>query len=171
MLTTLDCKEQGIQPGPKGAQGLDAAGYESDGGEEAETRGHVPKDERVKPYYFQYSKSPMGSGEFLLMRKGSDKVYLVVRTINSAAFSSHDWEEYVVSGDYRYNTKSKASWYWSRSYGATKRLGCQHYVLTDWQRWAFGVFDEKRENGWVSDIWKYDQKAPSVMQALFYWAR
>lgn len=39
----------------------------------------------------------IGSGEFLLMRKGSDKVYLVVRTINSAAFSSHDWEEYVVS--------------------------------------------------------------------------
>ena len=47
-------------------------------------------------------------------------------------------------GKYRYNTKSKASWYWSRSYGASTRLGCQYYVLTDWQRWAFGVFDESR---------------------------
>lgn len=33
MLTTLDCKEAGIQPGPKGAQGLDAAGYESVSGD------------------------------------------------------------------------------------------------------------------------------------------
>lgn len=29
MLTTLDCKEAGVEPGPKGAQGADAAGYES----------------------------------------------------------------------------------------------------------------------------------------------
>lgn len=29
MLTTLDCKEAGIEPGAKGAQGMDAAGYES----------------------------------------------------------------------------------------------------------------------------------------------
>ena len=31
------------------------------------------------------------------MQKGSEKVHLVVRTVNSAAFSSHDWEEYVVA--------------------------------------------------------------------------
>lgn len=31
------------------------------------------------------------------MQKGSDKVHLVVRTVNSAAFSGHDWEEYVVA--------------------------------------------------------------------------
>lgn len=74
-------------------------------------------------------------------------------------------------GAYRYNTKSKASWYWSRSWGATKRLGCQYYVLTDWQRWAFGVFDDKREHGWVSPVVDYAAEGPSVMQTLFYWAR
>ena len=74
-------------------------------------------------------------------------------------------------GKYKYNTKSKASWYWSRSYGASSRLGCQYYVLTDWQRWAFGVFDESREHGYVSPVWEFGAKEPSVMQALFYWAR
>lgn len=51
------------------------------------------------------------------------------------------------------------------------RLGCQYYVLTDWQRWAFGVFDEERKHGYVSPVWEFGQKEPSVMQALFYWAR
>lgn len=176
MLTTLDVEKLGIDVGPKGAQAADAAGYESDGGvepgfEESETRGHIPADERFKPYSWQFSKSPMGSGEFLLTQKGSDKVFMVVRTINSSAFSSHDWEEYTVSGKYRYNTKSKASWYWSRQWGASMRLGCQYYVLTDWQRWAFGVFDEERKHGYVSPVWEFGQKEPSVMQALFYWAR
>jgi tRNA pseudouridine-54 N-methylase len=31
------------------------------------------------------------------MQQGSEDVKLVVRTINSAAFTSHDWEEYVVT--------------------------------------------------------------------------
>lgn len=31
-----------------------------------------------------------------MMQKGSEKVHLVVRTINSSAFSQHDWDEYVV---------------------------------------------------------------------------
>lgn len=38
-----------------------------------------------------------GSGEFYLQQQGSDDVKLVVRTINSSAFTPHDWEEYVVS--------------------------------------------------------------------------
>jgi hypothetical protein len=37
-----------------------------------------------------------GSGEFLLIdEKEPEKVLLVVRTINSSAFSASDWEEYV----------------------------------------------------------------------------
>lgn len=39
----------------------------------------------------------LGSGEFYLLREGSEKVHLVVRTINSSAFTAHDWDEYVVS--------------------------------------------------------------------------
>lgn len=31
------------------------------------------------------------------MQQGSDDVKLVVRTINSSAFTQHDWDEYVVS--------------------------------------------------------------------------
>jgi hypothetical protein len=38
----------------------------------------------------------VGSGEFLLIdEKNPEKVHLVVRTINSSAFSNEDWEEYV----------------------------------------------------------------------------
>lgn len=85
--------------------------------------------------------------------------------------SSHSTPTLTPQGTYRYNTKSKASWYWSRSWGATNRLGCQYYVLTDWQRWAFGVFDEKREHGWVSPVYSYSAEEPSIMQMLFYWAR
>ena len=40
---------------------------------------------------------PSGSGEFLLTQKGSDKVFMVVRTINASAFSTYDWDEYTVS--------------------------------------------------------------------------
>lgn len=39
----------------------------------------------------------LGSGEFLLVKQGSDEVKMVVRTINSSAFSQHDWDEYVVT--------------------------------------------------------------------------
>lgn len=41
-----------------------------------------------------------GSGEFYLMQQGSDDVKLVVRTINSSAFTQHDWDEYVVDVSY-----------------------------------------------------------------------
>jgi hypothetical protein len=39
----------------------------------------------------------LGSGEFLLQEKGSDKCKLVVRTINSSAFAGDDWDEFVVT--------------------------------------------------------------------------
>lgn len=39
----------------------------------------------------------VGSGEFLLVKQGSEEVKMVVRTINSSAFSKHDWEEYIVT--------------------------------------------------------------------------
>ena len=31
------------------------------------------------------------------MQENSEAVHLVVRTINSSAFTGHDWEEFVVS--------------------------------------------------------------------------
>jgi hypothetical protein len=43
--------------------------------------------------------SSAGSGEFLLTEEGKgneNKVALVVRTINSSAFSKQDWEDFVV---------------------------------------------------------------------------
>jgi len=110
---------------------------------------------------------------------------MVVRTINSSAFTQADWDEYVVTvratylivcsetdekGPYNYNTKSKASWYWSRSWGACERLGCKYYVLTDYQRWVFGTFDENKSHGYVSEIKAYSDEEPSVGQALLYWA-
>ena len=57
--------------------------------------GRTKKQQRTKEK--ERELTDLGSGEFLLMQKGSDKVHLVVRTVNSAAFSGHDWEEYVVS--------------------------------------------------------------------------
>ena len=39
----------------------------------------------------------IGSGEFHLLRQGSQDVKLVVRTINSSAFSKADWDEYVAT--------------------------------------------------------------------------
>ncbi|KAK1920913.1 hypothetical protein DB88DRAFT_501487 [Papiliotrema laurentii] len=169
VLTALDADEADLQLGPGGAQALDKAGYESDGGEELEVT--KPEDGKTKAWYWRFNKSPMGSGEFLLMQQGSDDVKLVVRTINSSAFSPADWDEYVVTGPYRYNTKSKASWYWSRSWGAAKRLNCQYYVLTDWKRWVFGKFDEKREHGWVSPLITSETSEPYALQALLFWAR
>jgi len=47
-----------------------------------------------------------GSGEFYLMQQGSDEVKMVVRTINSSAFTAHDWEEYVVSVSHRFFAQS-----------------------------------------------------------------
>ena len=42
-----------------------------------------------------------GSGEFLLIdEKNPEKVHLVVRTINSSAFSSADWDEYVYEASF-----------------------------------------------------------------------
>jgi hypothetical protein len=73
-------------------------------------------------------------------------------------------------GPYNYNTKSKASWYWSRSWGACERLGCKYYVLTDYQRWVFGTFDDNKSHGYVSKIKAFSDEEPSVGQALLYWA-
>jgi len=127
----------------------------------------------------------VGSGEFLLVKQGTEDVKMVVRTINSSAFTQADWDEYVVTvrtpsrivcketdekGPYNYNTKSKASWYWSRSWGACERLGCKYYVLTDYQRWVFGTFDDNKSHGYVSKIKAYSDEEPSVGQALLYWA-
>ncbi|OCF78154.1 hypothetical protein I204_00091 [Kwoniella mangroviensis CBS 8886] len=154
------------------AQALDRAGYESDGGVDGSGESKPLKPDYVtKPWTFKFNKSPLGSGEFLLTKGGSDDVKLVVRTINSSAFTSADWKEYIVTSPYKYNIKSKASWYWSRSYNAAKRLGCQYYVLTDWQRWTFGYFNEDRTHGWTSPILEYDAEKPSVLQALLFWTR
>jgi len=74
-------------------------------------------------------------------------------------------------GDYHYNTKSKASWYWSRTWGAATRLNCKYWVLTDWQRWVYGSFDDDKTHGYVSPIISSDSDSPYALQALFYWAR
>jgi hypothetical protein len=42
--------------------------------------------------------------------------------------------------------------------------------LTDYQRWVFGTFDQGKEHGFVSQIKAYEEKSPSVGQALLYWA-
>ncbi|KAL7419787.1 hypothetical protein Q5752_005703 [Cryptotrichosporon argae] len=162
VLTAVDADPSDVQTV------LDQAGYESDGGEEMHV---LPEGGKTRGWYWKFNKSPLGSGEFLLSRQGEDKVYLVVRTINSSAFTQHDWDEYVVTGPYHYATTSKASWYWSRTWGAARRLDAQYWVLTDWQRWTFGKFDEKREHGWTSPILPYDATDPSVCEALYYWAQ
>jgi hypothetical protein len=133
----------------------------------------------------RFSAHIAGSGEFLLVKQGTEDVKMVVRTINSSAFTQADWDEYVVTvrppilivcsdtdekGPYNYNTKSKASWYWSRSWGACERLGCKYYVLTDYQRWVFGTFDDDKSHGYVSKIKAFSDEEPSVGQALLYWA-
>ncbi|KAE8540789.1 hypothetical protein D1P53_003153 [Cryptococcus gattii VGV] len=166
-LTALDADPADLKT--TGPQALDKAGYESDGGEEPEVAHQ--REMKTKGWKFRFNKSPMGSGEFLLMREGSDEVKLVVRTINSSAFTLDDWKEYVVSGPYHYETRSKASWYWSRAWGATKRLGCHYYVLTDWQRWTFGYFNEDRTHGWTSPVLHFNEQNPSIGHSLFFWAR
>jgi len=50
-------------------------------------------------------------------------------------------------------------------------LGCRYWILTDWQRWVYGCFDEERTHGWVSGIMRYDATEPSVLQTLTYWSK
>jgi len=59
VLTALDADEADLQLGPGGAQGLDRAGYESDGGEELEVT-QQPDAGRTKAWYWKFSKSPLG---------------------------------------------------------------------------------------------------------------
>lgn len=161
-----------LEDGPQGCvanKRLDAAGYESDGGEEPEE--HLPPKDESKIWKWRFSKSPLGSGELLLVKGLSNDVNMVVRTINPAAFASADWDEYVVTGPYHYNTKSKASWYWSRTWGACKRLDTRWWVLTDWQRWVFGKFNDDQTHGWVSPVLEHNSSDPTVLQALFYWTQ
>lgn len=84
---------------------------------------------------------------------------------------SQEGSELTTQGDYHYNTKSKASWYWSRTWGATKRLQCKYWVLTDWQRWVYGSFDDERQHGYVSPIISSSSENPYALQALLFWAR
>jgi hypothetical protein len=58
VLTALDADEADLQLGPGGAQALDKAGYESDGGEELEVT--KPEDGKTKAWYWRFNKSPMG---------------------------------------------------------------------------------------------------------------
>ena len=81
------------------------------------------------------------------------------------------WSTADGKGSYHYETRSKASWYWSRTWGACKRLKCRYWVLTDWQRWVFGTFDEGLEHGWVSPIEPFGTTDPSILQYLFFWAK
>ncbi|KAJ9111638.1 hypothetical protein QFC19_000994 [Naganishia cerealis] len=197
-LTALKGTEEGIDyskiggKAPVGRSGrlLDAAGYESDGAEELEEAdaqaAPASKSANAREgtlYGWRFSKSPLapssvlaGSGEFLLVDESKpEEVKLVVRTINSSAFSEDDWKELVVDGAYDYNIKSKASWYWSRKYGATKRLGCNYFVFTDYQKWCFGVFTDGHSHANISPVMSFDAgkdgKSPSVLEALLYWTR
>ena len=74
-------------------------------------------------------------------------------------------------GPYHYSTKSKASWYWSRTWRAAERLSCQYWILTDWKRWVFGTFDKNGEHGWVSPLLSYDASDPTILQTMLYWSR
>ncbi|KAH8079933.1 hypothetical protein HD553DRAFT_317964 [Filobasidium floriforme] len=174
---------------------IDAAGYESDGGEEArldeagkakggageqeshgEEEGDAGKEAKVDvpgpSWGWRFNKSPLGSGEFLLIdEKNPEKVHLVVRTINSSAFSNEDWEEYVYEGPYHYNIKNKASWYHSRNCKASRRLGCRYFVFTDYQRWLFGVFSEDYSHLNITPILPYTASNPTVLESLVYWTR
>lgn len=63
VLTALDADEADLKLGPGGAQALDQAGYESDGGEELEVS--KPTDAgKTKAWYWKFNKSPLG--EFAL---------------------------------------------------------------------------------------------------------
>ncbi|KAJ9099813.1 hypothetical protein QFC21_003813 [Naganishia friedmannii] len=192
-LTALKASEDGVDyskiggkaPVDRTGKALDAAGYESDGAEVLEeadaqnapaAKSESAGKQEGTQYGWRFSKSPLGSGEFLLIDESQpEDVKLVVRTINSSAFSNEDWKELVVDGAYDYNTKSKASWYWSRKYGATKRLGCKYFVLTDYQKWCFGAFTDDHTHANISPVMTFDAgkdgKSPSVLEALLYWTR
>jgi hypothetical protein len=43
-------------------------------------------------------------------------------------------------------------------------------VLTDWQRWAFGCFNDDGTHAWVSPIMHYNDQGPTILETLFYWA-
>ncbi|WOO78950.1 uncharacterized protein LOC62_02G002487 [Vanrija pseudolonga] len=158
--------------GPSGytvTRRVDAAGYESDGGEE-DGPVNAPRDD-TKAFNWRFSKSPMGAGDLLLVQGDSNKVDLVIRTTNSSAFAQEDWNEFIVTGPFHYNAKSKASWWWSRQWGACKRLNTRWFAITDWKRWTFGCFSDDQTHAWISPIIQYDSRDPTVLQALFYWAQ
>ncbi|BEI79586.1 hypothetical protein CcaverHIS002_0101150 [Cutaneotrichosporon cavernicola] len=121
-------------------------------------RSHSPPKDANKIWKWRFSKSPLGSGELLLVKGLSNDVNMVVRTINPSAFTSADWEEFVVTGPYRYNTKSKASWYWSRTWGCV-------------QASRHALFNDDESHGWVSPILDFNTQGPTVLQALFYWTQ
>jgi hypothetical protein len=50
----------------------------------------------------------------------------------TSTFQEQDWSEFSVGGKYNYNPKSRASWFWSRQWGGTRRLGVSHFILTDY---------------------------------------
>lgn len=52
---------------------------------------------KTKAWVWRYSKSPLGTGEFHLMRQGDERVWLVVRTVNKSAFTDADWDEFEVT--------------------------------------------------------------------------
>lgn len=52
---------------------------------------------KTKAWVWKYNKSPLGTGEFHLTRQGSEKVWLVVRTVNRSAFTDADWDEFTVT--------------------------------------------------------------------------
>lgn len=180
-LSALHGSETGVDyagstQAPDGKQ-LDAAGYESDGGEvpghahEEGDAGHH-KEVEGSSWGWKFSKSPLGSGEFLLVdEKNPDKIHLVVRTINSSAFAKGDWEEFVGEGPYVYNIKNKASWYHSRNHKASTRLDTQWFVFSDYQKWLFGVFDEKREHVNITHVLPVTATSPTILEALLYWTR
>jgi hypothetical protein len=49
------------------------------------------------PRQKRFVANKLGSGEFLLVKQGTEDVKMVVRTINSSAFTQADWDEYVVT--------------------------------------------------------------------------
>lgn len=124
------------------------------------------------------------------------KPVLVVRAVTST-FQEQDWSEFSVGGKYKYNPKSRASWFWSRQWGGTRRLGVSHFVLTDYnvrpwppsathqqsladtsrtlcvppQNWVFGTFDKNGEVADISPVVSSTTKGPTVLEALTYWVR
>ncbi|CED83672.1 hypothetical protein [Phaffia rhodozyma] len=119
---------------------------------------------------WKYGKSPMGETEFILVDSRADVPALVVRAL-TIPFEQEDFDEFSVTGTYRYNPKSKASWLWSRQSLGTKRLGIKHFVLTNYNNWVFGVFNEDHTFAAVSPVISASAEDPSVLQALTYWSQ